>query len=978
MKIQTLISMAMAAVMMAACSYEDELSAPLQKGVLTASVEGSRSTTRAGFDAGGKFYWSAIDYLGVTTSGNTASFTKLEMKTGGGTASATFEGTVSGTIEGYAVYPYNDDHSMNGTELTYNFPSSYTYNKVDTDFFTTPQGEGNSFNPAMWGSIVNGSVQLKHLGGVFCIKIEKMPVTAGKLTLTTDKKIAGSYTVDLNTDKPALIATASSDTYNTVTIKFSEATQNSPGVFYVPVPTGTYNNVRIKVMGNDDSEKVNVSAGTYIITRQYLKKIELSNGSIDATVPTTSANLSDAQNNLASSDAVSVTGEISSTGNEITIPSVSSTGVSKSLSLEQVASGASLAVKDGSGASSVKNFTLSIPNNETADFEPLDVTITMPNTTVTLAGNGGVTTYGTVTACTVENTLVLSSGVKVENVIVQKGNVRVNNGSTLVAIENQSGTTVTIYKEEGATLPTSIPEGFEVVDAAVSDMETVGANGGSYVLQSDIVLNRPLVISKDVTIDLNGHALIANEAGLTKVLNTSDAVVLVRRGAQLTINDRSNDGEGCIDANGVETVYCAVKLTDKDDGTEGEPAKLIVNRGRLIGYYYGISGNGMRHNTEITINGGTVQAYYLLSDGVGIYHPQEGKLTVNGGAIAGNGAGIELRSGTLKITDGIVHCTGSESASGPNGNGTTITGAALAVSQHTTNKDILVSITGGLLEGPYALYEEDLQDGIVDNIKIAGVSGETFNGKVYSENCSQFISGGTFSDPSALAYLAENANVKIALQGDYEGPGFGLFKGGNGDSATVEIDLQNNTWTLTDEPLFGSPGTKSQYFHLEKDATVKFKEGKLVPKDNASGKMLIQNYCNLNLENVSVKCGSNCQYILSNNNGSCTITNSKIIADKNQCAFDVYYWPDGGYPDGVTVTLIDSYIEGKVEFGGDSTGKQEKKGKLIVKGESEMNGNLEVTEGFYNEDESNIIIESSVVIANGVTGWDAYRSSASN
>ena len=43
-----------------------------------------------------------------------------------------------------------------------------------------------------------------------------------------------------------------------------------------------------------------------------------------------------------------------------------------------------------------------------------------------------------------------------------------------------------------------------------------------------------------------------------------------------------------------------------------------------------------------------------------------------------------------------------------------------------------------------------------------------------------------------------------------------------------------------------------------------------------------------------------------------------------------------------------------------------------------MNGNLEVTEGFYNEDEPNIIIESSVVIANGVTGWDAYRSSASN
>lgn len=68
---------------------------------------------------------------------------------------------------------------------------------MDADYFTTVQGEGNSFNPAMWGKIVNGAVQMKHLGGVFCIKVPKMPIKAGILSLIVDKKITGNFTVDL-------------------------------------------------------------------------------------------------------------------------------------------------------------------------------------------------------------------------------------------------------------------------------------------------------------------------------------------------------------------------------------------------------------------------------------------------------------------------------------------------------------------------------------------------------------------------------------------------------------------------------------------------------------------------------------------------------------------------------------------------------------------------------------------------------------
>ena len=218
----------------------------------------------------------------------------------------------------------------------------------------------------------------------------------------------------------------------------------------------------------------------------------MTNGNIDATVPTESNSLDDAATKLGNNDAVRVNGEISGTSNTISVPAATS-GTGKSLSLEKVASGASLTVSDanssGSTDNSVDNFTLSIPNNETTDFQPLDVTITMPNTTVTLAGNAGAATYGTVTAETADNTLIISSGVKVQKVIVKKGNIRVNKGAKLVVIEKSTdnqAATVTVYKEEGAEIPVPPGEGFVVMDAAVADMQKVFAEGGTYTLPKNM------------------------------------------------------------------------------------------------------------------------------------------------------------------------------------------------------------------------------------------------------------------------------------------------------------------------------------------------------------------------------------------------------------------------------------------------------------------------------------------------------------
>lgn len=799
----------MATFLITACSNEndEELISTSTTGILSATVEGNHSSTRAGFASDGKFYWSKKDQLGVTTSGNASKFTALNLTNGSGTASGTFGGTISGTIGDYAVYPCYDNHSINGATLTYNFPTSYTYNKVDADYFTTVQGEGNSFNPAMWGKIVNGAVQMKHLGGVFCIKVPKMPIKAGTLSLIVDKKITGTFAVNLNDNIPVIASTETSTSENnTVTIEFSGATQDQPGVFYVPVPTGTYD-VRIKVTESQGStEKVNVAAGTYTIVRCDLKKIELTNGNIDATVPTESSSLDDAATKLASNDAVRVNGEISGTSNTISVPAATS-GTGKSLSLEKVASGASLTVLDanssGSTDDSVDNFTLSIPNNEIAEFEPLDVTITMPNTTVALTGNAGAAIYGTVTSETADNTLVIGNGVEVKKVVVKKGNIRVNKGAKLVAIEKSSdnqATTVTVYKEDGAEIPSSLGEEFVVMDAAVADMQKVFAEGGTYTLPQDMnIVGVEMMVpkGKEVTLDLNGKTLEAANDGLIRVEgsfilqdNAGNGVIKATKDYVYQVYSTGIiyvDGEDAKMTMKSGNIY-AVRDNPPNNGQFGiglwRGADLTIEGGKIEAGWYAVSGNGQNttQNSVINITGGEL----ISAADYAVYLPQAGTTTISGGTIKGACGAIGMRSGTLNINDQAKLIGEGTGDSGQWGDGTGTMGYAvinIGTGNQNTYGDCTVNITGGtfIAEGK-SVGIAKREDGAKHNITVS-------------------VTGGTFSDLSAIGFIAENADVNIELNKDIEiQKAVTLMKAG----AMTTVNL--NGYTIANKTDFNNAG----------------------------------------------------------------------------------------------------------------------------------------------------------------------------
>ena len=231
--------------------------------------------------------------------------------------------------------------------------------------------------------------------------------------------------------------------------------------------------------------------------------------------------------------------------------------------------------------------------------------------------------------------------------------------------------------------------------------------GGEFVVAKDLALTQP-IRTKDAAAKLTVNANITPASGW----NAGDALVIVNRTGNLTIS-----GNGKISNNSNANVYSAVKMTElgeaADASKDANKAKLTVDGTvTLEGDYYGITGNGSRHGTEITVNGGTIKGVHA-NDNLGIYHPQEGTLTITNGTIEGYSSAVEMRAGTLNITGGSFTSTASSYDFTQNGSGNTIKGAAIAISEHSTNKGITAKLDGGTFKGgAYQLGVAGLNDRI--------------------------------------------------------------------------------------------------------------------------------------------------------------------------------------------------------------------------------------------------------------------------
>ena len=357
----------------------------------------------------------------------------------------------------------------------------------------------------------------------------------------------------------------------------------------------------------------------------------------------------------------------------------------------------------------------------------------------------------------------------------------------------EAGATITVLKD-AATEPVNIVKGvtLELGGHTLSIVEDGSTSSGLYFTAGEsIVRNGTIVDTRSngsttcgyIAVRATGGGTTLTTEGLSVKSYVPDSkanynyMLRVDGGASLELNAGTSVSEivpagmtPVFDENTYGTVGVAVlgtSPTQTTDIDESAATKLIVNDGVTIETMsFAISGNGSdSNNTLITINGGSITS----TSAQGIYHPQYGRLTVNGGTVTGD-SGIEMRSGELAVNGGTIEGTGTPVKIEPNGNGSTSTGAGIAVAQHTTKLPIKVTVKDGTITGYSALYEATPEnDPATEKIELS-ITGGSFEATgdgadaVYSEtynaNEKGFVSGGSFST-NPIKYVVNNSVVKI-------------------------------------------------------------------------------------------------------------------------------------------------------------------------------------------------------------------------
>ena len=288
-------------------------------------------------------------------------------------------------------------------------------------------------------------------------------------------------------------------------------------------------------------------------------------------------------------------------------------------------------------------------------------------------------------------------------------------------------------------------------DTAATRLKSAISNGGDVRLTEDIEISETLVVTRDVTLDLNGHVL--KMTGDVSVLKVSDR-------ATLTITDSRPQNPhtgsyGRLPAGGVIT------------GGEGMNVTGIYNVGGAV---------FLENDTTLKLEGGTLTG----NSGSSIYIGGA-TFVMSGGTITGEDIGVRSLLGTFKMTGGRITGCSDRGVYVYNGNMTMSGTAYIGENPNARRGDIYVyesdhkhtdlSVTGGTIEGKVRIIfleslhttQKDWEAVANSVVKEQGV----FNGHIIVGIDNQ---AGTSVDYKTVNFIDEVAKTRtfqlIFMQGD--------------------------------------------------------------------------------------------------------------------------------------------------------------------------------------------------------------------
>ena len=514
-----------------------------------------------------------------------------------------------------------------------------------------------------------------------------------------------------------------------------------------------------------------------------------------------------------------------------------------------------------------------------------------------------------------------------EDITIQQGqNITLNLNRK--KLTNKTGHTITV--EQGATLTIN---GEGTVDN-VTHAKSALVNYGEVVLDNGVTLER------------------SSEKGtLSPYSNGGNSyyTILNDKGATMTIKDATVENSGG---------YSSAIRNGGDSQCDKE-SSLTINDGNFSGGLNAVKNDELG---ILTINGGAFSnsSQYVVMN----WH----KAIINAGTFSAkesSDAVLQTASydpvrgvGKLEITGGTFKRTGTQDMIYPDfidGNGKHYPGTA--------------SITGGTFSSDVSAYCDA-------NYATEKNTDNTYTVKPLKDVAVAKIDD-TYYKTLADAVAAAQNGATITLLKDTIGSGIGTYENpgkdlqGNDQIAAkgFTIDFNQHTYSV-DKPAVGSKGYETQGFHLEwkgavettPDITLKNGTLNVAQEHDPNLKLLVQNYCNLTLDNMTVD-GTNLTkgwgsytYVTSNCNGTVTIKDSVIISENPNAdvAFDV----DGAKP-------ITSGFYGPV--------------KLTIEGNSKISGKFEVsnkdgnsltiTGGYFTTDPSDYVASGYVAGTSDVSGY---------
>ena len=333
-------------------------------------------------------------------------------------------------------------------------------------------------------------------------------------------------------------------------------------------------------------------------------------------------------------------------------------------------------------------------------------------------------------------------------------------------------------------------------------------------LLTNVTVASTISLTKDVTIDLNGHTVTGNDGTKgVRVFHVTGGDVNITGSGTLTV------------ASGIGESSSVIRVGDNSGETR--EAKLTIGKDVEVksDYSYGVTVFGSMTTETVDVNGkittnvapavsgnGSVgygntnitvgqTATLKTTNDYAIYHPQSGTLTING-TVEGKG-GIEAKAGDTTVAVGNsakITATATETTHEKNNNGTSTSGYAIAVVENSAYAGgAKVGVNGGTVTGAMIVVADDE----VDTEKKGSIS---ITGGIYTSDVSAYVADGyacvdntDYSTKTAYPYVVKPVQVEMTSKEDVQASGTEVTVGTGTDAKVIEIEASGDVNEVTTE-----------------------------------------------------------------------------------------------------------------------------------------------------------------------------------